>query len=312
MTAFYFFLFFTLFYLIIAPAGAIFFFKRYNHRKPIKALIFPFFLLFGLFILIKLALAPYELVVKEQTIAANKLHQEIKVALISDFHLRPLKKAVFLEKIFQKTKNLQPDLIIFAGDFLFYDHVDNFTPDFQHFAKFSQLAPVYAVLGNHDYGISDQKYQHNFTDQHEKISALLNQAGVRILRDEKIKIKINNQDLWLVGFDEFWKAEKKPENAVLGLTDDLLKIGISHNPDASFLPEAKNLDIVLSGHTHSGQIRLPFLGPLGEANTKLAKNNYGQFLAESRPRIFNTAGAGESGLPIRSFNPPEIALLKIK
>ena len=104
-----------------------------------------------------------------------------------------------------------------------------------------------------------------------------------------------------------------PAKAVEGLAEtSTLKIGVSHHPDIAYDQEAINLDLVVAGHTHGGQVRLPLIGALGDADSVMSKTDYGLYLPDHQPPIFNTVGIGESGPHVRFWNRPEIALLKIK
>lgn len=284
-----------------------------NHRAHLfKGIILPLFLFVGLILLVKIQVEPYQLTIRKQAVEMGKLQQEIQVALISDTHLRPLKAGWFLERTAQKLQKEKPDLIFLTGDFLFHDRIEKFIPDFAAFKKFVEIAPTYAVLGNHDYGIADIEQNLTYTDQHQKITGLLEKAGVKVLVDENTTVNIKGTDVSLVGFDEFWHKGKKLAQATTNLKPAALTIGISHNPDAAYLPESQNFDMILSGHTHGGQMRLPLIGALAKAQTSFPRADYGTVLLQNKPIIANTVGLGESGFPIRFFDKPEVLILKIK
>jgi len=308
MTLFYIFVPAALLYFIASTTYIISFYKS-KQKGWYKPLIL---FIFALFIFDISIIEPYSIKVRQENLILNKLEQPLKVVVISDIHLRPLKKTGFVNFTAEKIKRLNPDLIILAGDYLFFDNIDNYKDDLLNFKKFSDIAPTYAVLGNHDYGIGDAGQNSTFEDSHEKIIKDLEQADIKLLIDEKTKINIHNQDLWLVGFDEYWSKKSHPDKALSDLNDNLLKIGISHNPDNGLLPKNKILDIIVSGHTHGGQAGLPFIGPLANAETLFPEAEYGKFLPNNSPKMLNTSGLGESGLPIRFFNWPEIVLLTIK
>ncbi len=270
-------------------------------------LIIGWILLFDMFII-----EPYSIRVREENLIVNKLPSELKVAVISDFHLRPFKNYPLIDMAANKLNQIKPDIIIIAGDFLFYDHLGWYKNDLANFKKISLIAPTFAVLGNHDYGLADMQHTIVFNDQHKGISSILENAGIKILQDAKIKMNISGKEFWLVGFDEYWNLKSQPSKALTGLNDNLLKICASHNPDIAYLPETKILDILVSGHTHGGQIRLPFIGPLVDAQTLFPKQDYGKLVTNHEPKILNTSGIGESGLPIRFFDWPEIVILNIK
>ena len=89
---------------------------------------------------------------------------------------------------------------------------------------------------------------------------------------------------------------------------------ITHNPDSilSWPAEIKKPDLVLAGHTHGGQIYLPFIGPLGNAHINLGRQFYGGLNYYQNIPIFTSAGAGESGGPVRFWVLPEIVILNLK
>lgn len=311
MSSFYLFEIFSGLYLISAIALSWYLIKK-KPRYFLTGIFLPVLLLTGLAILLLAQLNTYRLVIDEQTIENDKIEQPLKIVLMSDTHLRPLKRGWYLQKVAKKIKSTDPDLIVFTGDFLFYDEAGQYEKDFTVFKNFSQIAPTYAVLGNHDYGIATSSGHKNRSDQGEKIKQLLEETGVKVLIDELDIINLQGQKIQLVGFDEFWHLTKNPSQAVQNLKKSDLKIGLSHNPDAAYLPESQFLDIILTGHTHGGQLRLPFVGALATAETTFSRQDYGQTTTDKQLKIFNTSGLGESFLPIRLFNPPEAILIKIK
>ena len=283
-----------------------------RRRRLIRGVVLPLILILSIIPVLYVKIAPYQIRVHQQNINTGKLTNEIKIALMSDTHFRPLKRAAFMEKVAEHLEQIKPNLILFAGDFLFYNNAEKYRQDFDTFKKISAIAPTYAVLGNHDYGIGNKSRSMRYKDDSKKIKKYLEENGVRVLIDESVKLEISGQKFWLIGFDEFWKEEKNPAQAIANINDTLLKIGLSHNPDTSYLPEAKIIDLMLSAHTHGGQIRLPGKDALVGAETDFPREFYGRFIDKTIPKMFNTSGLGESGFAIRAFNPPEIAILNVR
>lgn len=294
-------------YLITSGYLAFILFKK--KKKVIPALL----IISILGLIYSAYLEPYWVKTRYETVNIGKLNSEIKVVLVSDWHMRPGKRAGFVRRTVKKIAREQPDLILMAGDHLFYDDFEKFKTDLAALGGLAKIAPTYAALGNHDHGIGNRGNTVHYADQSAVISQVLEQNGLKVLPDAKEKVKIRENEFWLVGFDEFWLWNKKPSQAIEGLADDnLLKIGLSHNPDASFTVEGKILDLVLSGHTHGGQIRLPWVGALAEAETDLPRRDYGRYLPDHQPKILNTVGLGESGPHLRFWNRPEIVVLTIQ
>ncbi len=301
---------FLLSYLVLAALFSFFFLKKYNGRLkyPLAILAAVFTLLWGYSAYIE----PQLLTVRSVEINTDKINQEIKIVLLSDTHLRPGKSAWLIKRLEKKITALKPDLILLAGDFLFNDDIGRYGTDLAEFKKLAQIAPTYSVLGNHDYGLGNKKLTIMYEDNHEELLKIFQTANIKVLRDANTKLKVSGEQIQLVGFDEYWLPAKQPKKAIIGLNQKIYTIGLSHDPDTSLEPEAKKLDILLSGHTHGGQIRLPWIGALGEAQTKFPKTDYGRYLPNNQPPILNTSGVGESGANLRFFNPLEIVFLNIK
>ncbi|KKS13518.1 MAG: hypothetical protein UU69_C0003G0015 [Candidatus Magasanikbacteria bacterium GW2011_GWA2_41_55] len=256
---------------------------------------------------------PQWIKIREQKIEIGKLNKEIKVVILGDWHFRPFKGENFANRAIAKIAELKPDFILMTGDFLFFDDLPAFENDLRALGGLVKIAPTYTVLGNHDYGIISSDEPFLYTDSHREITKILKERGIHVLSDEQEKVIIKGEEIILAGFDEYWRKVRYPEKATSGLVqDDTLKIGISHHPDIAYKKEATNLDLVVAGHTHGGQVRLPLIGALGDAESLMTKADYGKYLPNHKPPIFNTIGIGESGPHVRFWNRPEIVLLRIK
>lgn len=299
-------------YLVGSLGSAWLLIKKYPRQKILGVILPGLLVLSALGVIESAYIEPYWLKIRRTDIEVGKIKAPIRIALFSDTHLRATKNSGWLKKIASKLRGEKPDLILIAGDFLYFDDFEKFGDKLNELGALTKIAPTFAVLGNHDYGIGNRELTFLYNDQHRQITQRLDDLGITVLKDENVKIKIKNEDVWLVGFDEAWYLGNRPGKALAGLNDNLLKLGLSHHPDIAFDPRTKILDLVLSGHTHGGQIRLPWFGALGDADTPLLKKDYGRYLPDHQPKIFNMIGVGESGPPMRFMNPPEIVILNIK
>jgi len=242
---------------------------------------------------------PRFLVVHQETIEMTKIDQPIKVALLSDFHLGPYKGNGWVEEVVAKTNKQNSDLILLLGDYIFgpLGKAD----DLSALADLTAPLGVYAVLGNHDYDTARQ----------EEIKSKLEAMGIKVLFDSSDKIKLSDgKFLCLAGVNDLWNGGQVKE-AVADCSDETT-ILMSHNPDAVFNVQSFKVDLLVSGHTHGGQIRLPLIGPVAFIPTILSKEYSEGLFDFSGTKLFITSGLGEMGPRARLFNPPEIVILELK
>lgn len=214
-----------------------------------------------------------------------------KIALIADMHLGAYKDKKFLERVVEKINQASVDYTLIAGDFTYAAKPEDLS---ELFASLKALdKPVYAVLGNHDVDKSIQPFRDNLV-------SVLKANDIYVLNNEIISLP----NFTLVGLGDAWTNEDKV--SLLDHLDDKQVIVLTHNPDTITKYTDDNADFTLTGHTHCGQVRLPFL-------YKFAIPTSGDFdkglSTEAHTKLFITCGLGEVGLPMRLFNPPTIDIL---
>jgi uncharacterized protein len=239
------------------------------------------------------------LVVTEETIVLSENPTEVLiVGVVADFHLGPYKGKRWAQTVVDELMRYEPDLILLPGDFIFHqaDEADLLEP----LAGFSAPYGVYAVTGNHDYTDGASPY----------VIDTLERLGITVLENERIRITVGEKELVLAGVSDLW-FEGSTHRAMTGIADEEISILLSHNPDAVLYSNADLADLVIAGHTHGGQIRLPWFGSIAHIPTELG-NTYdkGLFFYKDQ-QLFITSGVGETGPRARLFNPPEVNLLVI-
>ena len=185
-----------------------------------------------------------------------KEHSKINIVLISDLHSTLYGKDQ--SKLVEKIKNIRPDLIILSGDI--FDDVVPMNGSKLLLSAISTIAPVYYVTGNHEY------WSRNVLE----IKEILMGFGVEILSDKYMKIEVNGNEIILAGIEDpdksiyenpYYNQDDNMEKAFRELDAmSLYKILIAHRPERIEIYKKYSFDLVLSGHTHGGQIRVPFIG----------------------------------------------------
>lgn len=285
--------------------GARHFFRRVRHVRKSKKKFFAYLLgilctTLGLTVAWGSFVEPHRLVSRPYVVALSDAPTErVRIAVLSDIHVGPYTKEAFVRRVVARTNLERPDLILLAGDFV-SGHVDEV-------ALLSSLrelrAPfgVFAVTGNHDYGVGAEE---------AVVDAL--QGPIHFLRNASVTLTPHGVPLTLVGVEDIWYADDLSQ-ALEDVGDETFPLLLlSHNPDIVLDPLAARADLVVAGHTHGGQIRLPFLGPVPPLPTKLGRAfDRGLKYFDALP-IFITPGLGESGPRARLFNPPEISIVTVE
>ncbi len=174
---------------------------------------------------------------------------------ISDIHVGNRFDRQYLIEAFKEAKKHKPDFVAYTGDYVSYENEEQFQQLEEvlvHTVKGS-LGTV-GILGNHDYG-------HNWSQKSvaNKITTLLENKGVEVLRNEQTKISGLN----FIGIDDYWATNFHPEKVMNKFNPKHANIVLCHNPDVVDLPVWNKYNgWILSGHTHGGQVKPPFLPPL--------------------------------------------------
>jgi predicted MPP superfamily phosphohydrolase len=284
---------------------------EYKNKKInfsiILILLSVFFIIFwGSFI------EPRILVIKKEKIDLKNINETIKIAFISDLHIGIYKNDVFLKFLVDEIIKQKPDLVLIGGDII-DNNIKNEIDFLYPLENLSQKIPVYAIIGNHEYGMGFEngKIIKGKANEEELIE-YLKKININYLENDLYKIKIKESPFYLFGGDEFW-AEKTNFDVLKKRDEDIATVAMIHNP-AILLEDyyPHDIDLSLFGHTHGGQIRLVFLGPIGKVDNVLPKNMYKGFIEkQGENKIFVSSGVGETGVRARLFNPPELVIFEL-
>ncbi len=174
---------------------------------------------------------------------------------ISDVHVGNRFDYQYIIDSFIKAQKHNPDFVVYTGDFVSYDNKEQLKQlkeVFKHVVK-GKMGTV-GVLGNHDYG-EDWSEQHVADD----ITSILKDAGISILNNEQKNISGLN----IIGLDDYWGLNFNPQKIMNQLNHENANLVLCHNPDVCDLNVWNQYKgWILSGHTHGGQVKPPFLNPL--------------------------------------------------
>jgi uncharacterized protein len=171
---------------------------------------------------------------------------------ISDIHVGDRVNPKFIRDSFQKAQKFEPDFVVYTGDFVSYKtakQLKQLSDVFQHVVM-GKLGTV-GILGNHDYGKSWKE-----SDVADNIVKILMDKGLTMLRNEQIEV----HGLNVIGIDDYWGTNFHPNEVMTKVDENKANLVLCHNPDVADEPIWGNYSgWILSGHTHGGQCKPPFL-----------------------------------------------------
>lgn len=228
-----------------------------------------------------------------------------RVAVVSDIHAGApyvgLEKIDLMVSMILKQK---PDMVLLPGDFVIQEVLGgNFiAPEqlAQHLKPLLAQTKLYAVLGNHDAWLDSTRVQAAFEN-----------TGIAVLEDRAIPVTKNERQFWLVGLGDYTEGKLQYQEAFSMVPANAATLVFTHNPDV-FPDVGKNrFSLLIAGHTHGGQVKLPFIG------RAVVPSKYGERYAighveENNRHLFVTPGIGTSILPVRFGVPPEISYLRLQ
>ena len=188
-------------------------------------------------------------------------HQSpLRLLHLSDLHAGQYVSLGYIAKAIRAGLDLAPDLICVTGDFVTgqYDQLDRYA---ELLSALPKQAPTFACLGNHDGG--DWSANHGGYSTMREVAGLLKSSRVELLDNTTRSLTLRDWHLQLTGTSDLWADDAEPRQAFAHAepSPDSVKILLAHNPDTKGRVHSCAWDLMLSGHTHGGQFRIPFLGP---------------------------------------------------
>ena len=252
----------------------------------------------------KLQTSNYEIIKSKIPIDFNNY----KIVQVSDLH--NTKSRNLTDELIKKIQRERPNIIVITGD-LIDANKTNIDTAINFIEKIQNIAPIYFVSGNHESSISN----------YSKLKEKLQKNNVIILDNKLDVLKINESSINLIGIDDPRMAHEsfvddseiiKTEIDKIGYDTNKYTILLSHRPELFDTYVEKNIDLVLAGHAHGGQIRLPFIGGVIAPNQGLFPKYTSGIFEKNQTNMIVSRGIGNSILPFRINNRPELVVVTLK
>ena len=246
------------------------------------------------------------------TISSSKLPDSFngyRIAHVSDLHNAEMGKDN--EKLLLMLRDADPDMIAITGDLIDSRNTD-IEVALQFVREAVKIAPCYYVTGNHEARVNE----------YGEMKAGMETAGVTVLEDARAEISLEGESIVLIGINDpsyqtdylFGDAESVIDAKLeeLHTENGEFTVLLSHRPELFDTYADQGMDLVLSGHAHGGQFRLPFIGGLVAPNQGLFPKYDAGIYTEDNTNMLVSRGVGNSILPFRINNRPEVILIELQ
>jgi predicted MPP superfamily phosphohydrolase len=231
-----------------------------------------------------------------------------RIAQLSDFHCSKQVTPEYLAEAVELAQAQDPDLVVLTGDFIHHGF-KYITPVAEVLSQLTAPHGVFAVLGNHDFSVRNALGFRRHRHLHRAVARALTVRGIRVLHNEAVRLTHDADTLNLVGVEDLWSRVCDLGQAFAGLVPNRPCIMLAHNPRTVEFLNGQRCDLMLSGHTHGGQVNLPGLGrpALGRRARRFAAGMY----RYRQTHVYVNKGVG-FGFRLRFGVRPEVAILTLQ
>lgn len=226
-------------------------------------------------------------------------YDDLRIVQLTDIHHSLFTPIEDVERAVHLANQLRPDLVALTGDYVTLSP-SYIWPVARALGKLRARLGVFAVLGNHD-----------FQAGAPEMTRALRSQRIRVLRNSRIALRRRSSILWIAGVDDLWWEADDFSAALHALPPRDAKILLCHNPLGIRTAAEHGVDLVLSGHTHGGQVKLPVVGSVF-GRSKLGKRFVEGWNRLNGTQIYISRGIGKVLVPVRLGCPPEIACLRLR
>jgi hypothetical protein len=226
-------------------------------------------------------------------------HDGLKIVQLTDLHHSLFTPLEEIQRAVHMANHLRPDVVALTGDYVTLSPVFIW-PVARALGKLRARLGVFAILGNHDFRVDP-----------EEITRALRAQRIRVLRNSHHALRSRGGNLWMVGVDDLWWEAADLRAAMRAIPARDPTVLLCHNPLGIHMASEHGVDLVLSGHTHGGQVRLPVVGSV-YGRSKLGERFVEGWNRLNGTQIYVSRGIGKVLVPIRFGCPPEITCLRLR
>ena len=215
---------------------------------------------------------------------------------LSDIHHSPFTSLEHISRAVEIANELKPDMFVLTGDFVSHER-EYIAPMAKAMGRLEAEFGTFACLGNHDHRTDAPMVTDN-----------LRAENIRVLINEGFRFTARGASFWLCGVDDYTVGRPDLRSALRGSFPDEMKMLLAHNPKTLYRAARASVDLMLSGHTHGGQVRLR-----DEEKKILPRRKFASGLYRRKEtQVYITRGIGTVVLPVRFGCPPEVSLIELK
>jgi len=226
-------------------------------------------------------------------------HEGLRIVHLTDIHHSLYTPLDDVQRAVHLSNRLRPEIVALTGDYVTLSP-DYIWPVAEALGKLRARLGVFAVLGNHDFDVDADEITHALRSQH-----------IHVLRNSHRVLRHGSAALWVIGVDDVWYGADDLRGALRSVPTRDPKVLLCHNPLGIHRAAAHGIDLVLSGHTHGGQVRLPVVGSV-YGRSKLGVRFVDGWNRLDGTQIYVNRGIGKVLLPVRVACPAEIACLRLR
>lgn len=275
--------------------------KKQRRKRKILLVLYLFFFLYITWI------EPNMLTTDTVTLPVSPATSSItnlKIIQFSDTHVKNTKNQKYLMKVIDQINAADADLVFFTGDLIDDPSQFDYEPELiQNLSKIQAKIGKFSIYGNHDHGGYGT----------ESYAEIMKQSGFTLLQNESVKLSVDDVQLTIVGLDDMILG--KPDRNLLapkaGRTQDY-QILLAHEPDFADQLQSDGYDLMLTGHSHGGQIQLPFLQAMIRPFGAKVYTEGVYDLENVQTKLYVNTGIGTTRVPFRFLVPPEITEIRFE